>query len=84
PLTSSIFEQLGGVKRVSIAVQNGNSDLSLVLEEEAALANVIGTFGAHQARILSLQKREPSLEDVFVKLTGQRMEEVEHANAPAD
>jgi ABC-2 type transport system ATP-binding protein len=84
PLDSTLFENLNGVNRASISAQNGTSELELVLDEEAALANVIAVFATRQARILSLQKREPSLEDVFVKLTGQRMEEVEHADAPAD
>ncbi len=84
PLKNEQFNRLSGVNRASISAENGTSELSLVLNEEAALANVIGILTAQKARILSLQKREPSLEDVFVKLTGQRMEEVEHADAPAD
>ena len=55
--------------------------LEIILAEEAALAEVISEITRQNARILSLQKREPTLEDVFVKLVGQRMEEVENADA---
>lgn len=55
--------------------------LEIILAEEAALAEVIGEITRQQGRILSLQKHEPTLEDVFVKLVGQRMEEVENAGA---
>ena len=54
--------------------------LEIILEEEAVLAEVMIELARQQARILSLEKREPTLEDVFVQLVGQRMEEVEHAH----
>jgi len=54
-----------------------------VLEEEAVLAQVITGLTAQQARMASLQKHEPTLEDVFVHLVGLRMEEVEHDDNPA-
>jgi len=38
---------------------------------------VISQLTEQSARIVSLQKRQPTLEDVFVQLTGKRMEEVE-------
>lgn len=84
PLAVDSFRRLPGVNWANIRMQNGTSELDFALEEEAVLANVIAVFASQQARIVSLQKHEPSLEDVFVKLTGKRMEEIEHANAPAD
>jgi ABC-2 type transport system ATP-binding protein len=57
--------------------------LEIILDEEAVLAEVMNELAHQQARILSLQKREPTLEDVFVQLVGQRMEEIEHANVAA-
>jgi ABC-type uncharacterized transport system ATPase subunit len=47
------------------------------------VAQVFAALTSQSARILSLQKREPTLEDVFVKLVGTRIEEVENADAPA-
>lgn len=58
--------------------------LELILKEEAALAEVINEISRQDGRILSLEKREPTLEDVFVKLVGQRMEEVEKSHVASD
>ncbi len=58
--------------------------LELILKEEAALAEVIHEISRQESRILRLEKREPTLEDVFVKLVGQRMEEVEKSHVVAD
>jgi ABC-2 type transport system ATP-binding protein len=58
--------------------------LDVKLKNEAVLAEVLNELARQNARILSLQKREPTLEDVFVKLVGQRMEEIENADTPAD
>ena len=35
-------------------------------------------------KLLNLQKREPTLEDVFVDLVGRSMEEVERSTAPEE
>jgi ABC-2 type transport system ATP-binding protein len=44
---------------------------------EQALAGVINVLTSANVRILNLHKNEPTLEDVFVNLVGQSMEEVE-------
>ena len=41
------------------------------------LTEVISTLSSHGAHILNLQKREPTLEDVFVDLVGLSMAEAE-------
>jgi ABC-2 type transport system ATP-binding protein len=38
---------------------------------------VIAALTSHRARILNLQKREPTLEDVFVDLVGMSLAEAE-------
>jgi ABC-2 type transport system ATP-binding protein len=35
---------------------------------------------SHNAHILNLQKREPTLEDVFIELVGMSMTEAERVN----
>jgi ABC-2 type transport system ATP-binding protein len=79
-LDVSAFEQLGGVNMVKLHDEEGKTVMDLALNEEAALANVIAAATNLGAQIITLQKREPTLEDVFVRLVGQRMEEVEHGN----
>jgi ABC-2 type transport system ATP-binding protein len=79
-LEVSAFEQLAGVNMVKLHDEEGKTVMDLALNEEAVLANVIAAATSQGAQIITLQKREPTLEDVFVRLVGQRMEEVEHGN----
>jgi ABC-2 type transport system ATP-binding protein len=47
--------------------------LNLILHEEAVISSVVSTLAEHRAGILTLQKHEPTLEDVFIKLVGRRL-----------
>jgi ABC-2 type transport system ATP-binding protein len=76
-LSSEIFETLPGVINVVHSPQNGFEALDLIMQDESALAKVIDTLNSANIRLLNLKKNEPTLEDVFVKLVGQSMEEVE-------
>jgi ABC-2 type transport system ATP-binding protein len=49
--------------------------VNLVLDDDAALGPVVSALGGLGAHIVSLQKSEPSLEDVFVELVGRGFEE---------
>jgi ABC-2 type transport system ATP-binding protein len=78
------FLQINGVKHFHQSPEEDSLRLDITLEEEAVLSEVINELTAQSARILRLEKREPTLEDVFVQLVGQRMEEVENVAVPAD
>ena len=54
--------------------------VNLVLAEDSALGGVVAALGGLGARIVSLRKSEPSLEDVFVELVGRGFEDA----APGD
>ena len=71
------FDSLPGVRKVVHTALDGRSELQLILEADDALSGVISTLTDHQATLLNLQKREPTLEDVFVDLVGHSMAEVE-------
>jgi ABC-2 type transport system ATP-binding protein len=75
------FEKLPGVNRVIHSPEDGRSVLELFLAEEQALGAVITKLTVENARILNLQKREPTLEDVFVDLVGHSMEDIEQQEA---
>jgi ABC-2 type transport system ATP-binding protein len=75
----SSLETLAGVNKVMHRDQDGSAVLELILAEEPVLGSVINTITANEIRILNLQKREPTLEDVFVDLVGRSMEEVERS-----
>ena len=76
-LSAEKFQSLQGVCKVTHRPQDGYETLDLILEEEQALAGVVNTLTAANIRLLNLQKNEPTLEDVFVYLVGQSMEEIE-------
>jgi ABC-2 type transport system ATP-binding protein len=73
----SVFGTLPGVRKVVHTPQDGKSELELILEADDALSGVVNTLTSHDAHILNLQKREPTLEDVFVDLVGMSMTEAE-------
>ncbi len=68
---------LPGVRQAVHQPGDGQSALELILDADEALAGVIAALTAHNAHLLNLQKREPTLEDVFVDLVGHSMAEAE-------
>jgi len=60
----------------------GGARLELILQEEAALASVINILSQREVKVRRLSKREPTLEDVFMDLVGQKMEDVEKEEVP--
>ncbi len=71
------FQALPGVNRVTHTPGDGYADLNFSLRDESVLGAVFNTLGTNSLRVISLQKNEPSLEDVFVNLVGRSMAEVE-------
>ncbi|HRQ23059.1 MAG TPA: ATP-binding cassette domain-containing protein [Anaerolineales bacterium] len=65
------------VTKAAIEETETGAKLSLGLVEESALARVINLFTQKDVKVMSLSKREPTLEDVFVDLVGRSMAEEE-------
>jgi ABC-2 type transport system ATP-binding protein len=72
---------LPGVRKLVHTAHDGQSALELILAADDALGGVINALTAHHATLLNLQKREPTLEDVFVDLVGASMAEIEKTGA---
>ncbi|MBI4772374.1 MAG: ABC transporter ATP-binding protein [Chloroflexi bacterium] len=81
PLNGSgeAYRAIPGVRTFTHEAREGQSHLQFILESEDVLGQVIGRLTEDRARILNLQKREPTLEDVFVNLVGLTLAEAEHA-----
>ncbi|MDQ3930454.1 MAG: ABC transporter ATP-binding protein [Chloroflexota bacterium] len=47
--------------------------LKFILTDESAISSVVQALTSQEASILSLQKHEPTLEDVFIKLVGRSL-----------
>ncbi|MCQ3937242.1 MAG: ABC transporter [Chloroflexi bacterium] len=65
------------VTKAAISETETGAKLSLGLVEESALARVINLFTQKDVKVMSLSKRESTLEDVFVDLVGRSMAEEE-------
>jgi ABC-2 type transport system ATP-binding protein len=68
-----------GVVGASVLEQDGTDRFSLLLSSDAALGGVMRVVEASARQIRGVQKREPTLEDAFVKLVGRGMAEEEEA-----
>jgi len=66
---------VAGVRQLTHTHQNGNTRLNLILEGDEVLPAVMAAITGNAARVLSLEKREPTLEDVFVDLVGRGLDQ---------
>jgi ABC-2 type transport system ATP-binding protein len=76
-LSPDVFSAIPGVRTAVHRPRDGHSVLEFILEEENIIAAVMGRLTEHDLTIMNLQKREPTLEDVFVELVGKSMSEIE-------
>ena len=76
-LNSTVLVNQPEVRKAALSQTESGAKLELILKEESALASVINLVTQNNVKILRLSKREPTLEDVFMELVGQRMEDVE-------
>lgn len=65
------------MERWTAAARDGHTEVSLILSDEGALVSVLAALQGAGARLLSLEKREPTLEDVFLRLVGRGLTEEE-------
>ncbi|MFN2197533.1 MAG: ATP-binding cassette domain-containing protein [Anaerolineales bacterium] len=79
-LETEELASLAGVRKVTRRQQAGGTSLQFLLQDDSVISTVVTTLTAYQVQILNLEKREPTLEDVFVDLVGRSMEEVESAS----
>ncbi|MGW8224152.1 MAG: ATP-binding cassette domain-containing protein [Anaerolineales bacterium] len=71
------LQSLPGVKQFIHREKDDRAVLEFVLAEEQVFSAVINQLSADDIPIFNFQKREPTLEDVFVNLVGSSMSEVE-------
>jgi len=76
-LTPLILQEQAEVRNVALTEIEGGARLDIGLVEESALARVINLFTQKSIKIMKINKREPTLEDVFVDLVGRSMAEEE-------
>lgn len=70
-----LFEHLRGVRHFSHAEVNGQTELDFILEDENALPPILTAIQDSHGELISLEKRDPTLEDVFISLVGRTLGE---------
>jgi|FLYN01.1.fsa_nt_gi ABC-2 type transport system ATP-binding protein len=71
PSKEDMLEAVPGVRQVAVAERDGHTDLDLILAGEEVLSNVLAHLARRGSNLIALEKREPTLEDVFVDLVGR-------------
>jgi ABC-2 type transport system ATP-binding protein len=80
-LTDKILAEQAEVKKAALTAIEGGALLELILTDESGLATIINILTQKNIKVRRFTKREPTLEDVFMELVGQRMEDVEQGGA---
>lgn len=75
PDLDSLFKGVEGVHKYAHSERDGKVELSFILEDENALMPIISAIQRSGGELLSLEKREPTLEDVFIRLVGRGLSE---------
>ncbi|MBA3044880.1 MAG: ABC transporter ATP-binding protein [Candidatus Thermoplasmatota archaeon] len=67
------FENIAGVRNFTHSndMASGITRLKFILDDEAIVADIVAAVPKSGSKILSVQKTEPTLEDVFVALVGR-------------
>ena len=70
------FTSIRGVKNFSSKddIATNRTHLTFILEDEAPVSEILSRIAGQGARIHSLQKTEPTLEDVFINMVGRGLE----------
>jgi ABC-2 type transport system ATP-binding protein len=73
--TIPILGEAPGVEHVTGEPDASGSTykLKFILKDESAISSVVQALTSQEASILNLQKHEPTLEDVFIKLVGRSL-----------
>jgi len=75
----NFLDDLGIACSIKHDFESNRSIINISLPEERMIANVIQKIVETQKDILTLRKIEPTLEDVFIKLVGKRLEDEEES-----
>jgi ABC-2 type transport system ATP-binding protein len=74
PGTDAVLKNSSGLRRFNVTIVNGHSEVDLALEGDDALPGVLNDLGQKGIHLIALEKREPTLEDAFVKIVGRRLD----------
>jgi len=56
------------------ANDDGTLKFSMILEDDSVIADLVSMIVDEKGKIIHITKREPTLEDVFIKLVGRGLD----------
>jgi ABC-2 type transport system ATP-binding protein len=77
----ALLRSIDGVSAGTLTQIEGGSEMELAFVDDAVLSKLMSFLTERGSSIQTLHKREPSLEDVFVKLVGRSLTEAEGNHA---
>ncbi len=79
-----LFQHLRGVQHFTHVEVDGHTELDFILEDENALPPILTAIQDSHGELISLEKRNPTLEDVFISLVGRTIREAAGNTEPAE
>jgi ABC-2 type transport system ATP-binding protein len=74
PSRDAMIEAVPGVRQVTVTEGDGFTELSLILTGDEVLSGVLAHVAGRGSSLISLEKRDPTLEDVFIDLVGRGLD----------
>jgi len=74
--STSMFTGMKGVKNFSVKndISKNTTSLTFILEDESPVSDILSSIQAQGSKVHYLQKSEPTLEDVFIRMVGRNLE----------
>jgi ABC-2 type transport system ATP-binding protein len=71
-----VFKTIPGIGSFTFAddAEKGQTRIRFVMQDESGVSDIISSILNQGSRIVSLQKTEPTLEDVFIKMVGKGLD----------
>jgi ABC-2 type transport system ATP-binding protein len=74
PDRNDMIEAVPGVRQVTVADANGHTELQMILDQDEVLTHVLEHLSRRGSSLIALEKRDPTLEDVFIDLVGRGLD----------
>jgi ABC-2 type transport system ATP-binding protein len=74
PSRREMLEEVPGVRQLTVADCDGYTELQVILDDDSHLPDLLARLGGRGSSLLALEKREPTLEDVFIDLVGRGLD----------
>lgn len=73
---TTILGRIRGVRNYSSKddIARGKTNLKIIVKEESAISDILSTISSQGSKVHSMQKTDPTLEDVFISLVGKGLE----------